>query len=42
MGVATYHLTEVLPENFKGQLPTIAEIEATLQHAAQAFGDEER
>ena len=41
MGVATYHLTEALPENFRGQLPTVAEIEAKLQGAPQAFDDDE-
>ncbi len=41
MGVATYHLTEALPEKFKGQLPTVAEIEARLQNASQALDDEE-
>ena len=41
MGVATYHLTEALPENFRGQLPTVAEIEAKLQGASQALDDDE-
>lgn len=31
VGVADYHLTEALPENLKGSLPTVEELEATLE-----------
>lgn len=31
IGVAEYRLTEVLPENLKGTLPTIEELEAGLE-----------
>ncbi len=31
MGVSEYQLAKVLPENLKGSLPTIAELEAELE-----------
>jgi predicted nuclease of restriction endonuclease-like (RecB) superfamily len=31
LGVTTYRLTDALPEHLKGQLPTIADLEASLQ-----------
>ena len=30
VGVAEYRLTEALPENLRGSLPTVEELEATL------------
>ncbi len=32
LGVSSYELTRLVPENFKGSLPTIEEIEAELSH----------
>jgi hypothetical protein len=37
MGVAEYQLSKALPENLKGSLPTIEELEAELREAS---GDE--
>ena len=37
MGVADYQLSAALPENLKGSLPTIEELEAELEEAS---GDE--
>jgi predicted nuclease of restriction endonuclease-like (RecB) superfamily len=35
MGVSEYHLVETLPENLRGELPTVEEIEADLQKLTQ-------
>ena len=39
MGVSEYQLTEALPENLRGKLPTVAELEAELE--AQEAGAED-
>ncbi|WIG59653.1 MAG: hypothetical protein OJF49_002400 [Ktedonobacterales bacterium] len=40
MGVATYRLTEALPEALRGSLPNIAELEATLAEADADLGEQ--
>ena len=40
VGVAEYRLTEALPENLRGSLPTVEELEATLEGADQPEGPE--
>lgn len=39
MGVSEYTLVETLPDNLKGALPTVAEIESDLQQLQQPTGD---
>jgi hypothetical protein len=41
IGVAEYRLTEVLPENLKGTLPTIEELEAGRERSAKSARAEE-
>ncbi len=37
IGIAAYELTQSIPENFKGSLPTIAEIENELKKSQDPF-----
>ena len=39
MGVSEYTLTETLPDNLKGAMPTVEEIERDLQHLREAAGE---
>jgi hypothetical protein len=41
LGVATYRLTQALPEAFEGNLPRIEELEATLREADDVIGSDD-
>lgn len=41
MGVSEFTFTEVLPDNLKGSLPTIEEIEADIMLMDESYGDTE-